>query len=338
MFEFLDEPIPITSQQWREGTIPLVTISCITYNHENYIRDAIEGFLMQKTTFPVEILIHDDASTDKTAEIVREYEKKYPQLIKPIYQTENQYSKRISISSTYQYPRARGKYIAVCEGDDYWTDPLKLQKQVDFLEANPEYGMVYCDFDRLNEKTKVIEKNVFKNQLGIKKNTFDDFLINAWFLAPCTWLLRYDVLRSIQHLLKNEYIVGDLPLLLGISKNSKIGYIDESMAVYRVLNKSASHLKDMKAKYTFRQGILKIQMDFAKYYNVTPIVIEKIKCTYYISVFSMLCLLNDKKLKIEAFSYLKKRNMLKKKKRLLYWITKFSIIRFLLLKKNEYLF
>ena len=108
MFEFLDEPIPITSQQWREGTIPLVSISCITYNHENFIRDAIEGFLMQKTTFPVEILIHDDASTDKTAEIVREYEKKYPQLIKPIYQTENQYSKKVVHTK-----RGRGKYYAL---------------------------------------------------------------------------------------------------------------------------------------------------------------------------------------------------------------------------------
>lgn len=150
MFEFLDEPIPITSQQWREGTIPQVSISCITYNHENYIRNAIEGFLMQKTTFPVEILIHDDASTDKTAEIVREYEKKYPQLIKPIYQTENQYSKGIGVSTTFQFPRALGKYIALCEGDDYWIDPLKMQKQVDFLEANPEY--VICA-----HRTKVLK-------------------------------------------------------------------------------------------------------------------------------------------------------------------------------------
>ncbi len=119
MFEFLDEPIPITSQQWREGTIPQVSISCITYNHENYIRNAIEGFLMQKTTFPVEILIHDDASTDKTAEIVREYEKKYPQLIKPIYQTENQYSKNNALIGRIQRERAVGKYYATCEGDDY---------------------------------------------------------------------------------------------------------------------------------------------------------------------------------------------------------------------------
>lgn len=108
---------------------PLVSICCITYNHAPYIRQCLEGFLIQKTTFPFEILIHDDASTDGTADIIREYEARYPHLIKPIYQVENQYSKGTKISSTYNYPRAKGKYIALCEGDDYWTDPLKLQNK-----------------------------------------------------------------------------------------------------------------------------------------------------------------------------------------------------------------
>jgi len=108
----------------QSNTDPLVSICCLTYNHAPYIRDAIEGFLMQKTNFPVEILIHDDASTDGTADIIREYETRYPDIIKPIYQTENQYSKGVKISWEYQFSRARGKYIALCEGDDYWTDKL----------------------------------------------------------------------------------------------------------------------------------------------------------------------------------------------------------------------
>lgn len=112
----------------------LVSISCITYNHEPYIRECLDGFIMQKTDFAFEVLIHDDASTDKTADIIREYEAKFPNLIKPIYQTENQFSKKVgSINAKFNYPRAKGKYIALCEGDDYWTDPLKLQKQVDFF-------------------------------------------------------------------------------------------------------------------------------------------------------------------------------------------------------------
>jgi len=125
---------------------PFVSICCLAYNHEPYIRDCLDGFMIQQTNFDFEVLIHDDASTDKTAEIIREYEKKYPDIIKPIYQTENQYSKRVGITRVFQFPRARGKYIAMCEGDDYWTDPLKLQKQVDFLESNPDYGLVHTGF------------------------------------------------------------------------------------------------------------------------------------------------------------------------------------------------
>lgn len=135
---FLEIPLRITEHRWPEDTQPLVSISCITYNHEHFIRDAIEGFLMQETTFPVEILIHDDASTDNTATIVKEYENRHPSLISPIYQTENQYSKGLNPGYNNR-GRAKGKYIALCEGDDYWTDPLKLQKQVEFLEANEEY-------------------------------------------------------------------------------------------------------------------------------------------------------------------------------------------------------
>jgi len=131
---------------------PLVSISCTTFNHSRYICDALYGFLMQKTSFPVEILIHDDASTDGAIKIIEAFEEKYPNIILPIYQTENQYSKGVKISSNYNWPRARGKYIALCEGDDYWTDPLKLQKQVDFMEKNPDYVICYGDSQPFNEK------------------------------------------------------------------------------------------------------------------------------------------------------------------------------------------
>jgi glycosyltransferase involved in cell wall biosynthesis len=131
----LPAPVRITEQVWPEGTVPVVSVRCITYNHVNFIRDAIEGFLMQETTFPIEILIHDDASTDGTADIVREYQTKYPQLIRAILQTENQYSKAIKPGGILD-SQQRGEFIALCEGDDYWTSPLKLQKQVKVLEAD----------------------------------------------------------------------------------------------------------------------------------------------------------------------------------------------------------
>lgn len=125
---------------------PQVSICCITYNHVQFIRKCLDGFLMQQTDFPIEILIHDDCSTDGTTEIIKEYAAKYPELIFPIYEKINQYQNGKSAEiDFYNYRRARGKYIAYCEGDDYWTDPLKLQKQVDFMEANPEYSVCFHD-------------------------------------------------------------------------------------------------------------------------------------------------------------------------------------------------
>lgn len=134
----------------------MVSVICNAYNHERYIRDALDGFLMQKTNFAFEVLIHDDASTDKTADIIREYEANYPDIIKPIYQTENQYSKDPATVHTLQYSRVRGKYIALCEGDDYWTHPLKLQRQVDAMENHPDVDMcAHCAF-RINAETKEV--------------------------------------------------------------------------------------------------------------------------------------------------------------------------------------
>jgi len=117
---------------------PLVSVLTLAYNHAPFIRQCIEGVLMQKTTFSFELLIHDDASKDETADIIREYEALYPEIIKGVYQTENQYSKDIDPFDIL-FLKAQGKYIAICEGDDYWTNPLKLQKQCDFLEAHPDY-------------------------------------------------------------------------------------------------------------------------------------------------------------------------------------------------------
>ena len=121
---------------------PLVSICTLVYNQEKFLKQYLEGIFLQKTTFSFEILIHDDASTDNSENIIREYQALYPDIIKPIIQTENQYSKGVDINLTYNFPRVKGKYIAICEGDDYWTDPLKLQKQVDFLEAHPEQSLL----------------------------------------------------------------------------------------------------------------------------------------------------------------------------------------------------
>ena len=120
-------------------TAIMASINCVTFNHANYIRTALDSFLMQKTDFAFEILVHDDASTDGTSSIIREYAARYPDQVKPLIQTENQYSQGIdNISGAFNFPRARGKYIFMCDGDDYFLSPDKLQKQVDYMEAHPD--------------------------------------------------------------------------------------------------------------------------------------------------------------------------------------------------------
>ena len=272
MFEFLDEPIPITSQQWREGTIPLVSISCITYNHENYIRNAIEGFLMQKTTFPVEILIHDDASTDKTAEIVREYEKKYPQLIKPIYQTENQYSKNNALIGRIQRERAVGKYYATCEGDDYWIDPLKLQKQVDYLENNTDYGMVCTDYNKFYQQTGEIKENCFKITQYKNEVKFEDYLLDRSTIGTATVMFRktlYDsYILDIPEAERSSFNVGDTPMWLHFALKSRIGVLPDVTAVYRILGNSACHFTSPLQHYSFVMKGFEVPDYFISHFNV----------------------------------------------------------------------
>ena len=170
----------------------VVTILTLAYNHKPYIRQCLDGIVMQRTNFKFELLIHDDASTDGTADIIREYESKYPNIIKPIYQKDNQYSKEIPIGVTYLYPRAKGKYIALCEGDDYWIDPLKLQKQVDFLEANPEFVMCSTCYTIYNQSNHTMGATLplIERTENIVYSLNDYIADKVWYTQPLTSIFR----------------------------------------------------------------------------------------------------------------------------------------------------
>ncbi len=266
----------ISRLQCSKDNIPLVSIMCITFNHKDFIKKTLDGFLIQETSFPVEIIVHDDASTDGTAEIIKKYEDKYPHLIKPIYQTVNQYSRNVDFVKEFISPRIKGKYIAYCEGDDYWTDPLKLQKQVSFLEQNLDYGLVYTDIDRIDENGNIIDKNYLKNDRYRSCESFEDYLVHAPFRAPCTWLFRRNLIKAGN----KKYVVGDLPTLLDIIAKSKIHRLEDTTANYRVLKNSASHFSNMFNYYSFIKGVFEIQMDYALKYNVNKDVIDKIQTKF----------------------------------------------------------
>lgn len=215
---------------------PLVSVCCFTYNHEKYIRDAIEGFLMQKAEFPFEIIIHDDASTDMTADIIREYEEKYPEIIKPIYQTENQYSKGVQVP-ILAYERSKGKYIAVCEGDDYWTDPLKLQKQILEMEKHPECHISFhpaiIEWDGGFKRNKT---------LGLHSNKSKIFTIEEVILGGGEFMPTNSIIINksvIPRIISFFQIAKDAPVadyytqILGAENRGAL-YLTDIMSVYRM--------------------------------------------------------------------------------------------------------
>ncbi len=210
-----------------------LSVVCITYNHEAFIRDCLNGFVMQKTDFPFEILINDDASTDKTAEIIREYEKKYPHLFRCVYQTENQWGKKNAWNDIL-FPMIRGKYVALCEGDDYWTDPLKLQKQVDFLETHPDVSVcfhpVLVHWEDHSEPDNLFpsdKERFYKTEL-----TLTD-LLNRNFIQTNSVVYRWRFHRDPPELLPDNVLPEDYFVHLLHAQTGKIVFLPDVMSVYR---------------------------------------------------------------------------------------------------------
>lgn len=217
----------------------LVSIHCITYNHAPYIRECLDGFVMQKTNFPFEIVIHDDASTDGTADIIREYEQKYPHLFNAIYETENQYTKYNGSFHEIQNimrKAIRGKYVAYCEGDDYWIDPYKLQKQVDILESDPECSLVYTSYKRYNQDEKRFEDDFIVDKEGY---LYETLFLNIPVITV-TVCMRSEVLRNLPSVPKGAF-TGDHYIWISAALMGRFRIVKDITSVYRILRNSASH-------------------------------------------------------------------------------------------------
>jgi len=202
----------------------MVSVCCVTYNHEKYISQTIESFLNQKINFDIEILIHDDASTDETANIIRKYADIDKRIV-PILRTSNLKSTGQAIYPIL-YKKAKGKYIALCEGDDYWTDPLKLQKQVNFLENNPDFSMSFHD--------AIVIKNDVKLYNYVNKNksvfTIED-LFEKHFIPTASIVFKNNVQIPEWY---SKIQSGDKLLLFILALNGNIKYLNEVMSVYRL--------------------------------------------------------------------------------------------------------
>lgn len=241
----------------------LVSICCMTYNHAAFVRQCLDGFMMQKCSFNFEVLIHDDASTDGTQDIIREYEMKYPDIIKPIYQKENQYSKGIDPGLKYNAPRAKGKYIALCEGDDYWTNPHKLQKQVDFLESHPDYVMCSHKYQIYEQ-----ESNEYVNILPeIENEKGDDFfltdlIVGKWLVQPLCMMCRKSALED-KRLERYKYMI-DTVFIYNLLTQGKAFCLSDTMGVYRVQNRGIWSGKSLNEKIFMQLKAVKSICDIEK--------------------------------------------------------------------------
>lgn len=235
------------------GEKPLVSIICNTYNHERYIAKAIDSFLCQKTNFGIEVLIHDDCSTDNTAMIVKEYEKKYPDIIKPIYAPQNRMGRGINVNMNFQYPRAIGKYIAFCEGDDFWIDKNKLQKQVDFLEKDEKaIGCVhkYIVVDKNGNET---DEKTFGQYDESGFYTLDDFATNELPSQIATLVCRNiftDPERAYPKELVAVKIQGDIRVYLYLLNYGYIYRMAETMSAYRFICEKGGQTWSSQMRYT----------------------------------------------------------------------------------------
>lgn len=245
-----------------------ISVDVITYNHKKYIRRCLESILSQRTDFDFEILVHDDASTDGTREIIEEYAKKYPDIIKPFFETENQYSRGVRrIGYTYNITRAKGKYIASCEGDDFWNDTNKLQYQFDFLEKHHDYSAHF-------HAAQVVDCNdtwtgKYLGNIGVNEvMTIENSLLK--FYPTASKLYRRECLSDVP---KFYYIgdAGDFPTQILILLFGNAYYEGKVMSCYRtgVVGSSNDRFKKWTLERRLRHFDERIQLlgEFDRYTN-----------------------------------------------------------------------
>lgn len=235
----------------------LVSVCCTAFNHEKYIRDCLDGFVNQKTNFRYEVIVYDDASTDNSAIIIQEYADKYPDIIKPILQKENQYSKGIRISEKYIYPKCNGKYIAFCEGDDYWCDENKLQKQVDFLANNSDY--IACV-----HQTRMVNLRNNKSSLFVKHSKNSSIVAEEFFCSTIPFHLSSLMIKTDVFVERPSFCfiskqVGDYPYGLYLALKGNIYFINDVMSVYRRFTEGSWSIKNVsKPNFELWEDMIKI--------------------------------------------------------------------------------
>lgn len=252
---------------------PLVSVVCLAYNQERFIGHALESFTNQETTFPFEVIVHDDASTDGTLQVVRRYQSMYPDIFKVIAQTSNQYSMGVGLPAKV-FAHARGAYLAYCDGDDHWTDKRKLQTQADVLDAHPEIGLVFTDADVYFETSrKMITSYNSSRGTPIPSGDVRRALLAGNPYRSCTAMFRAEAIEGYDTIAKKlRPWAEDWVMWLHISRQYQVAYLDLPTATYRVLDRSASHLPSMEQVRRYHRANYRVRV---YYNNVFGLAIDK---------------------------------------------------------------
>ena len=242
---------------------PLVSVCVTTYNHEPYLADALDAILAQRCDFGVEIILGEDCSSDGTLAVCREYAEKYPENIILIASTEN-----VGWRENYRrcVEAARGKYIAFCDGDDYWCDATRLAEQVAFMERSPKVGLCYTLAERRDDRGELVGR--FPIGEG---HTSLDAMLHDWCVENCTTLARRDLVLDYYTTEKPEnrpeWRTEDLPMWLFVAARSEVAYIDRVTAVHRVFSDSVSHSTSLAKRLAFCDSSSNIKLWFDERYN-----------------------------------------------------------------------
>lgn len=281
----------------------LVAVHCLVYNHEPYLRDCFDGFVMQKTNFRFVVIVHEDCSTDNSKTIICEYGAKYPDIFRPIYETENQWHKTdgsLDGIMNEAIEATGAKYIAICEGDDFWVDAFKLQKQVNYMEAHPKIGLCYTDFNFYYENSRVFKEALFKN--GMHRSVdFEDHLLTRGYIGPMTWLMRKDTYKMVYP--KSTHSDGSFALALEFYAKSKVAYIDEVTATYRIHDNSASRPDSLEKKWQYVCGIMQTQLEYARKYGNDAMVQKVYINSYLVDLLPLAVALKKQDFIMEAREY-----------------------------------
>jgi glycosyltransferase involved in cell wall biosynthesis len=295
---------------------PMVSVAFMGYNHERFVSQALDSVLNQQCSFSFEIVVGEDCSKDRTRQIILQYQQRFPNIIKVLPEAPN---KKVLKNWRDVLKACSGKYIAVCHADDFWHDPLKLQKQITFMEQNPEYGFTHTNANYLLEKKGVTIENF--NSVHQKEKirdgfVFEELLASRFFITTVTACFRRSLIEekvNFDEFIRAGFTYEDLATWLELSRHTKFKYLDDISATYRIMEDSVSRSKDPLKKFAFLHAHYRVKSFFIKKYHVRKELVEEFEKNYHQVKFNMAYNLKQREEAIESFEYLKGRRLVNSK-------------------------